>query len=399
MKGKKRIALALLVLSMPGLLTGCWDSWELNHLFVVTGLALDVSDQPDKLDLTIQVGNFSSGKGSGGGSDSGDSSPLLLKATGDTVLSGIDQCNQDSNHRLLMQHNQVRLFGMDLAKQGLGDHLDVFLRDPKSRLEIPLLVVDGKGAEALEAKLSQEPISGIFLGGMMTQVSMTSMYHKVRLIDFTKALMEKTTAPVIPIIKVETEEKAEKKEQTIHLEGLAVFRESKMVGQLDNEDTQGYLWALGNIKRGSIEAIEGENRARLNITNLECSRTLSLKPDGGVKAVLSVRGLVGLTELNGFADLKPEKMLDHLSTLCEKTVRERIEHSFRSAQALNADIFGFGNTMRQHHPKEWRQEKMGENWDQLFSDMELSVDVSIHLPLPGQVVQSIEMAKEANPDG
>lgn len=298
-----------------------------------------------------------------------------------------------------MQHNQVRLFGMDLAKQGLGDHLDVFLRDPKSRLEIPLLVVDGKGAEALEAKLSQEPISGIFLGGMMTQVSMTSMYHKVRLIDFTKALMEKTTAPVIPIIKVETEEKAEKKEQTIHLEGLAVFRESKMVGQLDNEDTQGYLWALGNIKRGSIEAIEGENRARLNITNLECSRTLSLKPDGGVKAVLSVRGLVGLTELNGFADLKPEKMLDHLSTLCEKTVRERIEHSFRSAQALNADIFGFGNTMRQHHPKEWRQEKMGENWDQLFSDMELSVDVSIHLPLPGQVVQSIEMAKEANPDG
>lgn len=405
-KTKRAAALILLTLALPGLLSGCWDSKELNHLLVVTGIALDTSDQPDKIDITVQVGDFSSGDsgggGGGGGSDASSSPAIILKTTSNTVLSGFSRLDQDSNHRLLMQHNQIRLFGIELAQQGLSEHMDIFMRDPKARLEIPILVVDGRGEDALTAKLSQESISGIFLGGMMTQVSKMSMYYKVRLIDFVRALLEKTTAPVIPIVKVvtpdEEKEKEEKeKKQEIHLDGLAVFRGSQMIGRLDNKDTLGYLWSLGNVNKGNVEVSEGNNRAIMYITSLDCTQSVSLRNDGGIKVDLSVRSVLNLGEVYGFADQEPQELMKQLRKMSEETIKETILHSLRSAQELKSDIFGFGAAVQRKYPKQWKE--MEPRWEELFLDLELDVQSKVILPLPGQVVQSLDMAKGAEENG
>lgn len=395
---KKRAAvLVFMTLALPGLLSGCWDSKELNHLLVVTGIALDASDQPGKVDIAVQIGNFSSGGGSeGGGSDVTSSPAFLLKTTGETVLSSFNTLDRDSNHRLLMQHNQIRLFGIELAQQGLSEHMDIFMRDPKARLEIPILVVDGRGEEALAAKLSQESISGIFLGGMMTQASKMSMYYKVRLIDFVSALLEKTTAPVIPIVKVVTTDE-EKKEQEIHLDGLAVFRESQMIGRLDNQDTLGYLWALGDVNKGNVEVSKGDNRAIMYITSLDCKQSVSLGRDGGVKVDLFIQSVLNLGEVYGFTDQQPPELMKELRQLSEETIKETVLRTFHSAQELKSDIYGFGAAVRRKYPKQWKE--MEPRWEELFPKLELNVRTKVILPLPGQVVQSLDMAKGAEDNG
>jgi spore germination protein KC len=386
-------ALTLLLLALPIFLSGCWDSRELNRLYVVTGMALDKSDTPDQIDVSVQIGNFSQ-KGSGKSDNGGEKSSkptTILKTTCENVLSGINELNRDSNRSMLMQHNQVRLFGIELAQQGIEEHLDLFIRNPKSRPETPLLIVDGRAEDVLTAKLSQEPISGIFLGGMLTELSKVSVHYRIRMIDFLYSDLEKSSAPVIPIIKVKTEGSDDEEKQEIHLDGIAVFHDGKMIGRLDNEDTMGYLWALGDVKKSNIDVAEGENRATMHITSLENQHTVTLQPDGSVKVDLFLKGSLILGEMHGFTDMKPPELMPYLEKLAEKTFKDRVMHAFHSAQELKADIFDFGSEVYRKYPQQWSE--MEDQWNSIFADLELNIKTDMRLPLPGQIMQSLEMEK------
>lgn len=390
---QRTLTIIFLALALPVFLSGCWDSRELNRLLIVTGIALDKSEAPGEIDITIQVGDFAEKSSSDGGGSGGTSSTptIILKSTSDTLLKGFNELNRDSNHHMLIQHNQIRLFSIELAQQGIEEHLDLFMRDPKARLEVPLLIVDGRAEDVLTAKLSQESISGIFLGGMLAELSKMSVSYRVRMIDYVYSALEKSSAPIIPIVKVTPAGSGDEEQQEIHLDGIAVFRDGKMIGRLDNEDTLGYLWSLGDVRRSSIEIKEGKDQAVINITNLECHQTVTLRPDGGVKVDLFLKGSLNLGELRGFSKMKPDELMPHLKKLAEEAFKDQIMSTLHAAQELNADIFAFGTEVYRKYPKQWSQ--MEADWERIFSDLELNVTADMYLPLPGQIVQSLQMEK------
>jgi hypothetical protein len=69
----KRIAAVALMTSMLAMfLTSCWDSREIDKLLILTGIALDVSDVPGQISITVQVADIKNGDaGSGEGRQAG----------------------------------------------------------------------------------------------------------------------------------------------------------------------------------------------------------------------------------------------------------------------------------------------------------------------------------------
>lgn len=379
----RAIAVALI---LPLLLTGCWDSREIDALFILTGTALDVSDIPGHIIVTLQVTNIKEVQSSseGGGTDGGGP-VIILRADDDSLMDGIAQINRNSNHKLLYQHNQVRLFGTALAEQGIERHLDSLLREQQARLEVPLAVVDGRAEEALTAKLSQDPNTGIFLRGMFQEQSKISSEYEVRLIDFVHRLLDESAAPVMPLIKVTSEGD----KQEIGITGMAIFKGDRMVGKLSNDETLGYIWSFGNVKRCNFKVTDSSNMAVLHITGLDCKRDVTLRQDGGVSVDLSIDAVVGIAELSGFQDMKPPELLEHLENLAEEEIKAKIMRCFAVAKSLDADIFEFSSEVYQNHPQQW--EAMKGRWDAIFSDIDLSVQAKVRIPETGQIVQSLEM--------
>lgn len=383
----KRAAAGVLLLPMLAMfLTGCWDNKELDELFIMTGVAMDVADDPDQISVTVQVANIQ--RGESGSAESGPSdgdSTIVLNAEGDSLLNCISQMNRDSNHKLIFQHNQIRLFGIELAQQGIKKHLDMIMRDQKARLEVPLAVVDGRAEAALTAELSQSPISGIFLGELFEDLSDMSVKYRVRLIDFVQQLLDGAAAPVLPIIKVTGG--SDKPE--IKLDGMAVFHDDKMIGRLSNEETLGYIWSFGGVERSNIEVWDGTSRAGLYVAKLDCKREVTLRPDGGVRVTITVNSVVGAAEVYGFADMTPPELLQHLEYLAQEEIKNRITECYMVARSMNADIFGFGTMVYKQYPKQWNE--MKERWNEVFADIELNVEATVNIPGTGQIVQSLEM--------
>ena len=73
--------------------------------------------------------------------------------------------------------------------------------------------------------------------------------------------------------------------------------------------------------------------------------------------------------------------------------RERILATFEVAQELQADIYGFGTSVYREYPRQWKE--MKGNWDELFQQIELIVEVDLRLVNTGQIVQSLTMEENS----
>ncbi len=395
----KRLALALALLLTSSTLSGCWDSKEIDKLAIVIGSAVDLSTVPGMVDLTLEMANTqgagtgsggSSGRSSGGSQGEGGQSAFsMLKATNATVMGCLMQIDQNSNRTVMSKHNQVRLFGSALCEQGLRDHIDMFMREQQTRLEVPMLVVEGNAGEAMSARVAEEELCGVFLAGMLEDQARISPAYRIRLIDFMETLLEGTTSAVIPLVKLFNE--GEK--QSINMIGMAVFKDDRMVGSLSNDDGLGYIWSLGHVKTSNVMLTDGPNKAVLHLSRLDCKRRVSLRPDGGVRVELDLSGIAGIAELIGFGNAQPKELVPYLETLAKTEIRQRILDTFEAAKALRADIFGFGVSVYRKYPKQWKD--MEGDWDELFQQLELIVEVDLRLAGTGEIVQSVTMEENS----
>ena len=275
-------AVILLIFLIPAVLSGCWDSRELNELFIVTGISLDRAEDSGEMKIAFQIGKPEV-KGSvapGGGGAPVEKPVILVRSTADTVSGAVLDIDRDSSRTLMLDHNQALLIGSDLAMQGgIKDHLDLFLRDEETRMETLIMVVDGHAEKLLTADTGEDRISGIYLWRMMEKLSKVSVYYHVRLQDFISRLLEQSTSPIAPIATLTQMNDKDR----IKIVGLAVFKGGRMIGRLDNQDVPGYLWAMGDVKAGRYKTRSESGTAEMEITNLDCKRDVTLREDGNVQ--------------------------------------------------------------------------------------------------------------------
>lgn len=382
------LAVFLLSMLLMIFLSGCWDEHELHTLFIVTGVALDESDDPEKMNIMLQIAKSQSKSSGSDDTYSQKEYTILLKTKSDTMMEGLMKLNRDSSRTLLLNHNQVLLLGSSLAERGIKDHIDLFMRDQDSRMEVLMIVVEGRAEEALSAKPDQNKISGIFLSRVMRDLYSVSSHYQIRILDFVSRLLEETTSPVVPIVTVIKEGNKEE----IKITGMAVFKGDKMISRLSNDETLGYIWAMGNVKQCEVVTSTDLGKAVFQIIKLNCKRDVTIRKDGGVGVALSIKATLSIGEISGFSEMTSEELMPYLAKIAQEEIKRKIVNSFETARRLNTDIYGFGTSVYRKYPKEWRN--MKDYWDEIFPDTELSVQVKVHIPVTGQITQPLGMKEE-----
>ena len=126
MKAIKWIAVLLCPLVLIPM-TGCWDNKELDSLAIVTGVGVDASSEPGLLDLSFQVNTVQNASTKEKSSESGETAFLMLEATNRFILHGMNSLHLENSRELFLHHNQVVIFGKELAKKGIKPYLDMFM--------------------------------------------------------------------------------------------------------------------------------------------------------------------------------------------------------------------------------------------------------------------------------
>lgn len=386
---------------------GCWDREELEEHAYVLAVGIDYLPAEKQIEVTTSITRpVGMAAGGMGGAAGGETESFRLVTTQAPTLTGaLEKQNALLSRRVVFTHNEVVIFGEDLATAGLARILDSLVRERDFRLIANLYVTDKNVKEMLRAGAKLERGLPLFLRQMEKKRGQTSLAPNVDLRVFLRDLLEAGKDPVLPLLTTRSEipispqelelagevpaagpERSENAGKVVYpkVSGTAVFREDRLAGRLDEEETKGLLYVQNEILRGQeIIADPFGNPGQVNLVSMR-SRTqiIPFLQDGSPAARIEVKVEGDLDSQN----LNSAAALAEMQKQAAAAVEGHIRKALRKSQSWGADIFGIGQTFQRRLPGAWRQ--IENDWENIYPGLEVTVKVDYKIRHVGLVAKA-----------
>jgi len=413
---RKKMAAVLILILIPLLFSGCYDSVEINDYAYVTLMGID-KGVSDKLRLTFQVPQFtevSGGAGGGGFDAKGEEKEDKENFSIDTpsLLSGIAAVNANIPKLLNFLHLKAIVVSEELAQSGyMAEFLVPLTRYRQIRRSTNIIICKGSAQEFVKAA---KPYLGAIvtetLEELIERYKYTGFYPELNLGLLADQMKSSYTQALGIYGALNTGEnfKDEGPEygggykipgdyfagdtprnggQEIELLGTAVFDGGKMVGKLTGFESQMVSLIWGHLKRTVFtipDPKSPEHIIPIEIKEFESPKvkvdTKSEKPHIEVK--LSVEG--DMTAIQSGENYEHDD--DIIEEAFEQYLKENIQKTFIKGQALKVDIFRFGERAVRNFLTipEWEE----YNWLEKVNEATLNVEVDFTIRRTGRQHES-----------
>ncbi|AMQ07004.1 Ger(x)C family spore germination protein [Sporosarcina sp. resist] len=387
----KKYTFVLLILSL--VLTGCWDRRELNEIAITLALGIDKVDEEFQLTAQVVVPSEVSMKQS-----SGRSTVTLFQATGETIFEAFRKMTIDSPRKIYPGHLRMLVIGEELAKAGVGESLDLLSRDWELRSDFYVVVAKDKtAAEILNVTTPIESIpANKMFNTLKTSEENWAVTKGVTLDELLGDFITDGKDAVLTGIQVFGNQEVGSSKQNvesitpaaqIQYDYLAVFRQDKLVGWLNESESKGYNYIIDSVK-STVASISCPEEGKVSIEVINSKSELKGKINKGepeVNVTIEVEGNVGEVECH--IDMKDTKTIDALEKSYEKELKEIVHQTIETLQKqYNSDIFGFGQAIHRSNPKTWK--KIKNQWDEEFTELTVNVEVDMKIRDTGTVSNS-----------
>ncbi|GBF35205.1 spore germination protein GerKC [Desulfocucumis palustris] len=387
---RKIILLMVLILALlfP---EGCWSRREINELAIVLGAGLDRTAD-NKVQLTLQLARPSAF--SGGGENAGGEAPRqnnswVVTGTGDTVLDAENNLALKVSRHIYWSHSIIIVYGESMARGGVRDVSNFFMRNPQPRETSWIFVTEGEAKNVLESHSELEKTSAQSIAFL----ARNQPGYSIMLEDFQQNLTSPGTNPAAPRIQllklgqpqgVGMEERLRHEE--VGITGTGIFKDDKLVGWLDMSETRGLLWLHGKVKEGAIIVPSpGQPDKKISLAISRDKIKVNPEYDGEtVKFNVNIEFDMELLEQQSNEDLTQPEKIKEIERLAAEEVLEQCNSALAKAQGdYGTDIFGFGEAFHRKYKTEWK--KVKGHWNDEFQKARVDIAVEPHLRLTGML--------------
>ncbi|YCI77856.1 Ger(x)C family spore germination protein [Bacillus sp. R1-10] len=393
-KAKKHrlMKMVILLIVMTPIMSGCWDRVEINDLAVVTAASIDKKDN-DEIELSIQVfipKSLSSGGGQGGPGQGGSNTTLVRSAIGSNISDALSKLQSKIPRKIFWGQCKVFIFGEKLSKEGIQEQLDFLLRHPQPRERANVFVSEGKARPILESVPPMENYSG----EVIRELSDLHIGMQVTLQNLDEMLTGKPRAAAIPLVKILPPEKGQKKLQGIpYIVGTAVFKKDKMTGTMTEKETRGLLWLRDEMESYTVTLKPKGVKGEISLNPVSAKAKIIPQIINDKWKVLVKIDTEGSVIQNGTnLNLSSLKAVKAVEQDFQKDIEKRLEMAFLNTQEKKADILGLGKEFYRKYPKQFN--KIENNWDEIFAEMEVEIDVAAHIRRQGYINKPAGLSEE-----
>lgn len=376
MMNRKWMAIAAL-LFLTAVCGGCRDRTDVNLLAVVIGVGVDRVNGPEPFRLTVQVVNSASVKGPGEGGGGQEKPFLLITGQGKSLDEAVNNLAKTAPRKLLFSHSKVIVLGKALAETDITDVTDYFARSRQFRLTNKVVVAEKTAKEVLEAKSDIEKLPAMGLDTLLTAAEQNFVYP-INLNNFMLYLNNEVGVSYAPLVR--------KAASGVYLQETAVFKNKRLVGLLDENDSKSLLWIIDKMHGDTVVLPpprgNGENPITVGILEGH-SKVVSHITDSGITMEIVCTAQGDLRETDNLRhDPHSLQLYREISQEVEKVLAARMVRMLARAQKeLNADFPGFGERIHNDNPAQWRLLK--ENWDRHFPEIKYTVTFKVTIAKAG----------------
>ncbi len=322
--------------------------------------------------------------------------------SGETIPSAIHEMAIKVPRRVFFGHAVAVIVGEELARSGIREVVDYWIRNPELRDTAFIFATPGTAERIITASQAglERTIGREVLGlarevrrggsGLLTSIHDVAVFMSDKSRSTILGLIVPSPAPqpapsgkaggggggggVTPPVIVT---------RTLRLNGVAVFRDDKFTYWLDARETRGLLWLTNRVSTSIVDVKApgpGEAEAAIDVTSFSANVASEIK-DGGPSVTVRAKVEGNLDLDAGVVDPTTPARWKSLERRTATAVRNEMLTAIERAKKEKTDIFGFGGVVHRQHPKEWRTIK--EKWMEVFPEVPVKIDVQVKLRRSG----------------
>lgn len=366
---RKRIVIIFIVLISLCSLSGCYV--DIDRQVMIAGVAIDEGRQGKKYHVSVETISPTSK----------EIETNIIEIDGDTVFEALRDFIAVSSKKLYFGHCKAMFISEKLARKGIGEILDITIRDSEARIEMDVIITKGCDAAcALKSGGVFSPIISYKVDDLFDTPEKgfgdAPAVHSYHVYNDINSEGVSVVISAFEIVNA-TDDKKELK-----LYGTGVFDKDKLVGYLDKDETRNLSIINDKLHTGLLTypaADATDSFASYEIYSNKCKRDLEFDNDSNKITVnISTRTAVSIGEIESYADFTKNEDVEKIRSKLESEIEEDLYKLITKSQSeLGCDIFGIGRQIYRDYPEAW--EKCKKGWNETYKTIDFNVDCKVKL--------------------
>ncbi|KKB75435.1 MULTISPECIES: Ger(x)C family spore germination protein [Bacillus] len=351
----------LAVLSLLLLLTGCWDSRQIEKFSIAIGLGVDKGEGDKKVKLSYQI--LVPKKI---GQNAGSEDPTKVVSTSGTTIHQTIRSTALKVFPVFSQHLQVIIFSEKLVSDiALDALINQFIRDNSLRRSSEVYITPGSPSKLLNIDDSGDPASEIIHNVSENRASTIKLLEPVTLGDIS-IRMQMGLSFIMPRV-------VEKGGQ-IQVDGGSVIKKNRYYADISSSDIEALNLLIGRVNGGVIDSRHKGHLFSYEIFSMN-HRIHTTRKNGKYKFDIhsEIKGRLS-EDWYRSEDSFNESYINAIEKAIEKDIHQRVSRLLHRLQDdLKTDVTKLAEYARINYPKEWQKDKY--RWDEKFSE----ADIDYHI--------------------
>ena len=330
---KKLIILILILFCV----CGCWNYKELDDYSIITGIAIDKDEE--KYEVSVLISNAS--KSSGESPESSGAQGVVYSGKGNSIFKALKDVSLISPKELYLDHFSILVISEGVAKEGIYNIADFFLRYPNARKDFSVaLAKDCKAKDTLKiitplTDFPSQSIADNLIFSSKLQGAISNLNYNELIYDLI-APGKEVTINGIKIVGNENE--GSKKENTessepktyLRLYNLGVFKDDKFVKWTSEEESYGINIINNKISEMYIKIKLNDGYVVVSPVNFSSNVDIKLKDNKPI-VYINTSGNAKVMEVSGHIDLEDDSIIKEIEKKSNKEIKNYIKKAINIA--------------------------------------------------------------------
>ena len=374
---------------------GCWNYKELDDYSIITGISIDKSD--DKYEVSVLISNAS--KSSGESPDSSQSKSVLYSSKGNSIFKALKDIALISPKELYLDHFSILVISEEIAKEGIYNVVDFFLRYPNSRKDFSVAIAkDCKAKDTLKiiTPITDFPSQSI-ADNLMFSTNLQGAISNVNYNELIYNLIAPGKEVVMNSIKIIGDKKEGSKSENIEssepktylkLSNLAIFKDDKFVSWTSEEESYGINIINDKTTEMYIKIKINDGYVVINPVNFKTDIKVKFK---NTKPQISIiaSGNAKIMEVNGKIDLANNSVIEEIQKKANEKIKNYIKKGIKVASDNETDIFGFGLKIYKNNPDYFN--KIKKDWNKDLKNLDIKIKSDLIIKSISSTQNSVEV--------
>ena len=338
----KVITSTIIIMLIPLIFSGCFNYNDINKVTFSTSIIFDVDDLNQCVIYLDCVKPYRSANDS---SDKGRR--IIYKGTGKTALEALNSINSVSSYKLNYSQTRAYIFTEKAARNGIKKFLDLINNNSEFQMKPSAFVYYGDIDDLLETVSTDEEYLGLFLNDLVGKDKYNEKAVKSNINYYLSNILMGSNTALLTSIDLK-EDALDKK---VEISGASIFKDNKLVEQIDNKDSLMYNLLMGTTKAGTLDIANPQSKE--NFVTLEIL-------DGGISDVLkydnkkfklikNINLEASISEIQGKLTVD-SSALDYIKVNEEAYINGYTQYIFEKYKKKDLDIFDIKRMVEMYYP-------------------------------------------------